>query len=71
MARNNLGHLFTSISPKLPSPFPIYESICSKVSNSVSRLISLSTQQPQNTRRKPPIKKQETLKANSESQHFW
>ncbi|KAJ0042802.1 hypothetical protein Pint_19097 [Pistacia integerrima] len=37
MARNNLGHLFTSISPKLPSPFPIYvSSIYSKVSNSVS-----------------------------------
>ncbi|KAJ0014648.1 hypothetical protein Pint_21398 [Pistacia integerrima] len=48
MARNNLSRLFTSISPKLLSPFPISESsIYSKVSNSVSRLISLSTQQPQ------------------------
>ncbi|KAJ0100247.1 hypothetical protein Patl1_20348 [Pistacia atlantica] len=67
MARNNLGRLFTSVSPKLPSPFPISESsICS---NSVSRLISSSTQQPQqHHQEKTPNKEQEeTLKANSEN----
>lgn len=68
MARNNLGRLFASISPKVPVPFPLSESsICS---NTVSRLISSSTQQPQQHQEKTPNKEQEeTLKTKSENHH--